>query len=219
MALPVPARYTELEAINAMLKVVGESPIIQTLSGTLPISVQKAQDTLHEVTRDVCMEGWNFNRNLEEKLTKNIDGKFVVEANTLHIYPYSQDFRHGLSFVGNQYFVERNGFVYDLRENTDVWPEIDTLTVNRILFIPFLETPSYARNYIVSKSNRRYQYDTLGANDKDRYLAEQESRARISLEQADTRGAQYNLLDNPYATPGAYRNKIYRTSNFEGQNY
>ena len=218
MALPVPARYTELEAINAILTVVGESPIISSLSGTLPISVQKAQDTLHEVTRDVCMEGWNFNRNIEETLTKDDEGRFVVEDNTLHIYPYSQDFRHGLSYAGNEYFVERNGFLYDLAENTNLWPRIETIKVNRILFIPFLESPAYVRNYIVEKSKRRYQFDTLGSVEKDRHLAEQESRARISLEQADTRGAHYNMLDNPYATPGAYRNRIYRTSNFEGQN-
>ena len=54
------ARTSELEAINTMLGVIGESPI-NDLSAVNQTDVILAKDILTEVSREVQSQGWYFN--------------------------------------------------------------------------------------------------------------------------------------------------------------
>ena len=70
------AATTKLESVNIMMAAIGESPI-NTLTGTLPVDAQLAQDTLHEQNKMVQSEGWSFNTEIDVTLTRDNFKKVV----------------------------------------------------------------------------------------------------------------------------------------------
>ena len=68
---------TELESINIMLAAIGEAPV-NSLTGTLPVDVKIAQETLTEVNKEVQSEGWAFNTEIDVTLTRDGSNQMLM---------------------------------------------------------------------------------------------------------------------------------------------
>ena len=60
--MAVPGRTTQLEAVNTMLSVIGETPTTDSIiSANSSADVVMAVQILDEVTKEVEAQGWHFN--------------------------------------------------------------------------------------------------------------------------------------------------------------
>ena len=75
---------TELESINAMLSMIGASPV-SALSGATSADVAISQAIHSEVSRDVQAGGWHFNREYEVELAPNADKYIYLAPNVLQV--------------------------------------------------------------------------------------------------------------------------------------
>ena len=160
------AATTELECINIMLDAIGEAPV-NSLSGTLPVDVRKAQSTLTEVNKEVQSEGWSFNTEINVTLTRDASDNIVlgtdvlrVDANTFD-HPSIDPIQRGLK-------------LYDRKKNTYIFDEDLKCTV--IYFRNFDEIPEQARRYINVKAARIF-VDRLVGDQSLRTYTEQDPEA------------------------------------------
>ena len=79
------ARTSELEAINTMLGVIGESPINDLSAVNQTTDVILAKDILTEVSREVQSQGWYFNCEKDVKITPTADNEILIPANAARI--------------------------------------------------------------------------------------------------------------------------------------
>ena len=76
------ARTTELEAVNTMLSAVGEPPI-NFLDGQKNADAAIARNILTEISRDVQMQGWHFNTQINVTLTPGSDTFITLSDNVV----------------------------------------------------------------------------------------------------------------------------------------
>lgn len=168
---------TELEAINKMLRGIGESPV-NSLGGASNADVDLAQQTLLEVSRAVQSEGFAFNTEYNYTLSRNQDSEIPVPANTLRV-----------DADGSGYdVVLRAGKLYDRTNSRYTFPNTASLKVQIIVALPFEELPECARYYIMVRAAREFQGDSVGSDTLDGFKKRDEARARAILmaEEGDT---------------------------------
>ena len=179
MSLTQAARMTEIEAVNRVLRATGRSPVIDSLSGTLSLSVKQAIEVIYENSREIQLNGWSFNIEREyvlESTTITGEGddpdtyEYVLPTNTLRVYL--------ASYVTDWDLIEQEGKLYDRKNHTFTFSETgEDIEVDIVFFRPWDNLPEYAKVFIVSKAARRYQQQILGDKKKDAFLKEQETRA------------------------------------------
>lgn len=179
---------SELDAVNAMLGVIGESPVSQ-LDGIAMIDVSIARQILHETSREVQTTGYNFNTEYNYPLPNDSNGFIPIPTNTLWL-----DITNTFSSYD---LVQRGGYFYDRANHTKVIT-IDSalapLKADIFFFLAFSDIPQYARNYITIKAARRFQRRMLSADTIEKMTAAEELEARIQMEQADSSVNDYNML-------------------------
>jgi hypothetical protein len=180
------APTTELEAVNAMLRSIGESPI----ASLTDIAVQDAEialTTLRSVSRSVQVRGWDFNTEIEMELVVNGDGNIPLPSNTLSVDPVDE----------TKKLVQRGSRLYDPVEHTYVFT--DPVTVNLIVMLPFEELPEAARNYIFVRAARQFQDNTVGDSSLHRYQTEDEEEARATFMQTAADTEDNNILNDSWS--------------------
>jgi len=176
---------TELEAINIMLAAIGEAPI-NSLSGTLPVDVRVAQNTLTETNKEVQSEGWSFNTEIDVVLTKDNNTNQIALANTtirvdpnMHDHPDVDAIQIGLK-------------LYDRKKHTYEFSESLTGTV--VYYRPFTDIPEPARRYILVKAARVFVDRLVGDQGLRTFTQQDEIQARSVLMETDLANADHNLL-------------------------
>lgn len=136
---------TELEAVNALLRSIGESPV-ETLVGNTFLDAGEALVTLRQMSRMTQLRGWTWNIESGYPLLPDIHGHVYLPPDVL-------------KFVSSDHplYVQRGNRVYDTEARTYEIPEEFTATVTRGL--PFDELPEVARIYITLAAVRRFQHD------------------------------------------------------------
>lgn len=187
---------TELDAVNCMLSGIGESPI-NSLSTPLTNDVGMAKHILMEVTRDIQLEGFQWN----------------TEDN----YPLTASFPHGLIQLPPQvirvHFREpdhkeltiRGGKVYDRLNHTHTFTQGTQLHVTVTLLLEFMDMPEAARRYTTLKALRIFQQRVLGSDTLSSFHAQDEARARASLMADERMQDQPNILTGTYAPVGTWQ--------------
>ena len=75
---------TKLEAVNSMLGHIGEAPVNTISNATaLPISASVAVSVLDETSREVQLQGWHFNTEVDVELTPDGDGNITIPDNAV----------------------------------------------------------------------------------------------------------------------------------------
>ena len=80
----MPARTTELEAVNTMLSTIGEPPV-NSLTGQQTADAAIAKNILDEVSRDVQTAGWHFNTQYGVTLSPSSDGTISIGSDIVRV--------------------------------------------------------------------------------------------------------------------------------------
>ena len=183
-------RGTELESVNVILSTIGESPL-NSLSGSLPVDGTVAKNVLSEISREVQSAGWHFNTHYKSTLTRDTNNKIPVATNVVRV-----DLDPNLISRRDYDLVQRDGFLYNLAKNTDIFDR-DFEDVVQVYLLPFNEIPEQAKRYITVRSARVFHDRTLGANTLHKFSSEDEAKALSILKQAESQTGDYSVFDTP----------------------
>ena len=183
-------RSTELESVNVILSTIGESPL-NSLSGSLPVDGTVAKNVLSEISREVQSAGWHFNTHYKSTLTRDTNNKIPVATNVVRV-----DLDPNLISRSDYDLVQRDGFLYNLAKNTDIFDR-DFEDVVQVYLLPFNEIPEQAKRYITIRSARVFHDRTLGANTLHKFSSEDEAKALSILKQAESQTGDYSVFDTP----------------------
>ena len=164
---------TELEAVNLVLKNMGEAPV-NSLTGVLPLEAAQAHDALKETSKSVQLQGWYFNREYRTLVPSN-SGFIYVPPNTLHVETVgeSRAFR----------VTVRDGRLYNMTPFSDTGYVFEgALKVMIILGLEFVELPSSARHYIARVAARQMQSTHVGDGQVLQEDMQDEARALAYLQ-------------------------------------
>lgn len=174
---------TELDAVNVMLELMGESPA-DAISEDMP-ETEIAQSILHRTSREVQSEGWSFNKDEKYTWTRENDDTVLLTNDVLYVdgyYPW-------------QDYVQRGTALYD-RYNQSYTFDTDPV-LNVVWFMDFTDLPSYAREYITIMAARRFLKRVLGSEGLDNLSQEDEARARTLFISREMATSDANLLNGP----------------------
>jgi hypothetical protein len=179
---------TELEAVNELLAVIGESPV-STLSNDGFVDAVIAKDVLRKVSREVQSRGWSFNTLKNYPLAVDGSGQINLPANTLQ---YDQSTKHDWQFDT----IQRGTRVFDKKTFSYIFT--DGLEATLVQFIDFEELPEPARQYITIRAARIFQTRMMGSETISGLTQEEEGRALVELTSHDGDVNDYTMLSGHY---------------------
>ncbi len=185
----VPQHFTELDAVNAMLAVIGEAPLSTLDGNALHADAVSARQTLHNTSRSVQLEGWYFNTEQNYPLTPDRDGFITLPPNLVSVDIEPLNALHGVDVV------VRGKRLYDLENHTYAFPDPETcFKATVLLLLPFDELPETAKDYIAIRAGRRFQSEAVGSETLAQFTQQDEFSARASLMREQIRNADSNFL-------------------------
>lgn len=173
---------TELDAVNAILGAVGESPINDFDDNFTDASI--ARNLLRQESRRFQAKGWTFNTEVGVVLSPANDGSISLPRNTLQVK--LQDTTNNI--------VQRGFRLYDRTAQSYVFTE--TQTVDLVLALNFEEMPETARQYITIKAGRMFQDQYQGDDAQHRFKARDEVAAWAAWQNYEAEVAKHNVLSN-----------------------
>lgn len=187
---------SELEAINTILSVIGESPI-STLSDISSVAdAVTAQSILSEVSRQVQTKGWHFNTEKDFELSPEAFSKEItVPTNALRV-DTSGDSRE-------TDVVQRGNRLYNRALHTFQFTE--SLKCEIVVLLPFEDLPQAARHYVTIKAARVFQSRTVGSDALYQFTALDEKDALLDLKRNEGITGDYNILSS---NPTVFRSLI-----------
>lgn len=177
---------TELEAINLMLSVIGESPV-NTVTDSGVVDAVVARQILSQASRECQLIGWHWNIETNYELAATTDGELMLPTNCLRVDTTGYD--EGLDLV------QRGNRLYDRTNHT--YNVGRSVKVEMIVLLPFEELPEAARSYITIRAARQFQERMVGSEVLQAFNSRDELRAMAILHDAQAEVADYNVLTNP----------------------
>lgn len=175
---------TELEAVNGMLSVIGESPV-NTLEDSGHVDAITALRILRTTSREVQSQVWHWNTEKGYRLTPTVpEGHLSLPANTLRVDTV------GASKTLD--VVQRGTRLWDRRRHTYQFDH--AVTVDLTLALAYEELPEAARHYIAIRAGRIFQERVLGSDTLSSFAERDELQARRVLEEAEAETSDFNLL-------------------------
>lgn len=191
------AAMTELQAVNRMLKSIGQAPV-STLAVSGIRDVNLARQDLEEITRDTLVNGWWFNTDEEYELTPDIDGKILIPSGALDVDP---------SDPTSDVVVRENPdgalALYDTLNKTYVFTEPVECKV--IWGYTFDGLPQVMRTYVATAAGRRFQSRVIGSAILDRFEQEDEQKAWLLLQRRERANRDTNIFRRNPAMRRFYR--------------
>jgi len=158
---------TELEAVNQLLSVIGESPV-NSLDESQSQAVLIAKDEIKRVSRNVQAEGLNFNTE-ERKLMPDEEKHIYLPQGTLVAEPVDDTLN----------IVWREGQLYDRDENT---VEFDGSVWMRLVYgFDFESLPEHVRQYVVIRAGRIFHDRMVGSELLHQFTLQDELEARKTM--------------------------------------
>jgi hypothetical protein len=178
---------TELDAVNTMLSVIGESPV-NSIHDTGLVDAVIAVQILHETMREVQTTGWSWNTDENYSLSPTFPypGEIYLPANTLSVDPSDS----------SKDFVQRGLKLWDKAKQTFKFSEPVKVDITRLL--EFDEIPQVARHYIMVKAARVFQDRVVGSTTLSGFNEKDELRAFVKLKNLEAEVADltiYNQAD------------------------
>jgi len=191
---------TELEAVNVMLRCIGEAPV-NSITGSVPAEVQVAVDTLREVSRKVQLIGWDFNSEEEVELTRALDNTVTLGSNVL-----KADLSLTATGMGSAELVSRGLKLYDKKNHTYI------LTANPkcdiVYFLSWNELPEAAREYIKIKAARVFSDGTVGGEAIHQFTSQEELEAFQKMTEHEAESVDATIFDNWDIGSIVYRRRV-----------
>ena len=175
---------TKLEAINAILRRLGLTPVSALDTGGNSTQAQ-AERYLDDSNRSCQARGWHFNTRKGVTLTRNGSNKIAVPAGTYRIDTSGTCAHIDVSVVG--------GFLYDLENNTDVWAR--DLEVSYVMSSDFADLPQTFADYVVSEAAFLYNRAHKANPAIDTALSAETTRRYSEAKREDDDRADVNVLN------------------------
>jgi len=178
---------TELMAVNAMLRAIGESPL-NTLEAPDAVDAVLAQQTLETVSRHVQERGWYWNTLENYTLPRSFpEGYITLPANCLKVDTVGDDAcNYPVTQRGQRLFNKRtNSFKFD-----------KGVTVNLVEFLSFEELPQAARTYITMAACRKFQEDRVGSDTLAKFQIDDEKAAWAAMLSAEAEQRDATIFDS-----------------------
>lgn len=190
-------RTSELEAVNTILAVMGESPI-NSLDVEGNLNIERAQSALREMSREVQSKGWYFNRDYEWSLPVNVDSKVPVPTNALECVPDGT--------AASKHYAHIGDFLYNITDQTYVFTAAVPCTIT--WFRDWTELPEGARRYILIRAARAAQERQVGSENMHKFTQDDEQHALTELVREQVRASRANMLTGSYTVwNAALRNR------------
>lgn len=205
MSTTSPTPTTELEAVNTMLSGIGEAPVNSLSEVTADVSL--ARHILNEVSREIQLEGFQWNTEDDYPLTPDIHGLIKLHPSIVRVH-FREPSDRELTIRGNQ--------VYDRINHTFIFSQGTAIFCTVTLLLPFEQLPEAARRYTTLKALRIFQERVVGSQVLSQYQQADEARARVQLMGEERRQDRPNLLMGAACPPvGTWRvrDAVLRRSN------
>ncbi len=181
---------SELDAVNVMLMSIGQSPV-NTLTDTGIKDVEIARLILHNTSREVQDEGWEFNTDYAYEISPDGNDRILVPSNCLSIDPtYRSD-----DWVQRYDSTNSAQSMYDLNEQT--FDRTKVLKVDIVWFYAFSTLPQSARNYIAQLAGQKFQAKHVSSELLFKFEEADVNRARATLVRNSHRVKDRNILVGP----------------------
>ena len=177
---------TELEAINTMLSMIGESPVNSTdLDSLAPGAI--ARDILREISRAQQSRGFYFNTEEDYLLVRNASNEIQVPINTMGISPESiERYPDTISI--------RNNTLYNLTTHSYEFEQ--DLVLDLILGLDFNQLPQTAREYFTMEAAKRFTSRYSQSDPLFKFSNDELKEAREIFLSEDMRIKPRRLLEN-----------------------
>lgn len=174
-----PQLTTELEAVNAILASVGESPIVSL--DTTFLDAELARDLLRQTLRSTQTKGWHFNTEINWELGPDNQGRIFAPPNLLR-YEFDTP---ALTVRGTR--------VYDLENHTYTFTSPVTM-LSAVMLLSFDECPEALRRFAYVSAGRRFQDRFQGGEVLHQFQARDETAAWAALWDYEASVQKYNML-------------------------
>ena len=193
MAQPMPS--TELDCVNAMLSGIGEAPI-NSLETELTADVALARRILVEVSREIQLEGWQWNTEDDYPLTPDSSGRIRLHPSIIRVH-----FRE----PSDRELIVRGRLVYDRGRRSFDFPPDAALRCTVTVLLPLEDMPEAARRYATVRAMRVFQERAVGSPVLSQFHQTDEARARALLLAEERRLDRPNMLKGTLAPTGPWR--------------
>lgn len=174
---------TELEVLNHMLNVVGESPV-STISSDHP-TVLSAMTQLRRMRKELQLRAWWFNTEYDLRLIPNELGQIIIPSNTMFVDPVDPW----------SHLVRRSGKLYDPKRHTYIINQ--PISVNVVLELNVEDMPDSAAAYLMHKCAYDFYVNDDGDETKSNRLKMEVDRTWAVLQQESLRAADTNAKLRP----------------------
>lgn len=179
---------TELEAVNDMLFIIGESPV-NSLTNNESVDAATAQRILAAESKAVQSRGWHFNTDIERVLVRNTSNEIILPNNCVRVDTVGSD--------ADIDAVQRGLRLYDRRKHTYTFER--DLKCNLVVLLPFDELPEPARLHIFTRAGRRFAGHQIGSDTLVGFTEMDEQRSLAELESFEADTADHNILTGNYS--------------------
>lgn len=138
----------KLEAVNKMLAVVGEPPLINEDDYQLSDEAQQASSELDRVKRTYLSRGYRFNTRESVELAPDVNGYIHVPANAIDVVPESDN------------IVIHEGMLLDVTNTSLIFSNSENVKV--ILDYDFDYLPHVLANCILADACLQFQAEKVG---------------------------------------------------------
>jgi|SaaInl8_200m_RNA_FD_contig_123_2712_length_1949_multi_214_in_2_out_2_2 hypothetical protein len=173
----------ENDAINVVLRVIGEPPLDVGTAYTDLFEAEAAYDTLEIVKQEILSDGWTFNSETDREYIPDVDGYIVVPENVLRIDP---------SDTGSD-FVRKDGKLYDRETKSYIFTAAVGCDV--IFNFDFDDIPNAFQNYISLRAARLVYQRLVGDVNTIGYLKQDEQEAYLKCLHHEDDTGDYNIFD------------------------
>lgn len=177
---------TDLDAVNKMLKSIGQAPVNSILISGIGDVTAAVQD-LEETSRDVQTAGWAFNTDDPYTLTPDVNGIIAVPTGYLDI-----DASDVTLNVTPRRHPDGRMALWDLDNSTFVFT--GPVDCKVIWGFAFNDLPQAAKTYISTAAARRFQARKVSSTVLDKFNATDEERAWLLLVRSERRNRDTNLF-------------------------
>lgn len=175
--MPVPMPITRLEAVNTLLRAIGQSGVVSLLGSDANTDTTNAIQTLDVALREVLSRGWHCNTEKGYPIDPSPEGFIYLPANTMSIDTAQRDNDLDLVWRGSR--------LYDRANHTFTIGK--TVYVDLVLALDFEELPQSLRSYIAVMAARRFATEELSTAESYRFTKQDEIDAEAHALDEDSR--------------------------------
>lgn len=186
--------FTELEAVNTILSMIGASPV-STLEGATSADTAIAKSVLSETSREVQSVGWHFNREYKVELSPDTEKFIRLPPNILRVDVEPLQAADSSNTAGDYLdVVQRGDRLYDKKDHTyEFGDKVEATVVYGLLWE---QLPQPARQYITMKAGRVFCDRMVGAGDQHTFNKIQEGQALLAIRNWDAEMSDNSIFDN-----------------------